>query len=876
MSIPSVRRVTHVRLVTAVLAFGALLAGCSSAEQAVAPVPSTLRADVAPVTAADLATGGVVISQVYGGGGNSGATLKYDFVELHNTSSTTASLAGWSLQYASTTGTTWNNRVNLSGSIPPGGFFLVQLQGGTSGTVDLPTPDLVANSTTGNINMAGAAGKIALVRTTTQLPSVACPTSSDIVDLVGFGNGTNCFEGTVGPTLSLSVTNAAIRNGDGCTDLNDNRNDFTIATAAPRNSATTKLCGAGPSVVVTVTAAPTSIQVGGTSTLNATVTQNGATITPTITWSVTPANVVTLSGTSGASITATGAAAGSATITASANVDGTVYTRSAAVTVTAPAGATARISIDRTRSVPLDSTIQLNATAFDANNVQIPGMTFTWSTTTPELVTVSPSGLFTPKAAGRALIDVRSADGYTRSGYFLDIVAAGTGALAVTTFRDGAALPVGFQDILNVRDAATNASIITGLTFASSAPAIVSVETDGTITAKALGSAVITVTETATGRSGTFGVSTVNAAAANPSIYQNHLEFGTPTDATPANDLLLNGRSTFVASYNEQLGQPNWVAYNLDAAHDGTVARCDCFTHDPLLPASFTRISSADYLSSGYSRGHMVMSNDRTMAPYDNATTYLFSNIIPQTAANNEGPWQSLEQALGDSAAAGREVYIIAGGAKHQGTLKNLGNVAIPTRTWKVAVIMGKDQGLAQFGTGAGVSVIAVDMPNTATMPSSNWRSYVVSVDSVEALTGYDLLSALPDGIEQLVEARRAGVRQRSMDVQPGTLSLSGTSVVNVTLLSESDFDASTVNAADLRLAVNGGAAVAPLVRGTVVSTTVRDMNGDGRLDRTISFSMSALRAAGFSATARELVLRLAGATPAWEAFDLTPANVVP
>jgi DNA/RNA endonuclease G (NUC1) len=873
MSIPSVRRVTHVRLTTAVLAFGALLAGCSSAEQAVAPVPSTLRADVAPVTAADLASGGgVVISQVYGGGGNNGSTYRRDFIELYNAGPNPVPLSTWSVQYASATGTSWT-RTNLTGTIQPGSYYLIAQSQGTGGTTDLPTPEV-----TGTTTMSGTAGKVALVSNQTTLTG-SCPTAG-VVDFVGFGNTTgntaNCFEGS-GGTPTLSNANAAIRKGDGCTDTNDNATDFVAAPAAPRNSASpTKTCGPAASVVVTLTAAPTSIQVGATSTLNATVTQNGTTITPEITWSVTPANVVTLSGTTGASISATGAAAGSATITASATVDGTVYTRSAAVTVTAPAGATTRISIDRTRSVPLDSAIQLNATAYDANNVQIQGMTFTWATTTPDLVTVSPSGLFTPKAMGRALINVTSADGFTRTGYFLNIVAPSTDQLRLSTFREGADLPVGFQDIVSVKDVATNADVLTGLQWSSSAPGIVSVEQDGTITAKALGSAVIFATETATGKVGRFAVSTVNAVAANPSIYQDHLEFGTPTDATPANDLLLTGRSAYVSSYNPQLGQPNWVAYNRDAAHDGSAPRCECFTHDPALPASLPRISSADYLGSGYSRGHMVMSNDRTVAAYDNATTFLFSNIVPQTSANNEGPWLRLEQALGDSAEAGREVYILAGGAKYQGTLKNLGNVAIPTYTWKVAVIMGKDQGLGQFGTGAGVTVIAVSMPNTASLPSNDWTTYRVSVDSVEALTGYDLLSALPDGVEQLIEARRAGVRQVSMDLQPGQLSVTGTSLVNVTLLSEATFDAAAVNAADLRLVVNGGVAVEPVSRGGIVSSSVRDMNGDGRADRVVSFAMSALRAAGFSTTARQLVLRPAGATPTWEAFDLTPPTVVP
>ncbi|WP_267103921.1 lamin tail domain-containing protein, partial [Xanthomonas sacchari] len=98
----------------------------------------------------------VVISQVYGGGGNSGATYKSDFVELHNNGSEAVSLAGWSVQYASAAGSSWQV-TTLSGSIAPGGYYLVKQADGSGGSTALPTPDA-----TGTIAMSGSAGKIAL------------------------------------------------------------------------------------------------------------------------------------------------------------------------------------------------------------------------------------------------------------------------------------------------------------------------------------------------------------------------------------------------------------------------------------------------------------------------------------------------------------------------------------------------------------------------------------------------------------------------------------------------------------------------------------------------------------------------------------------
>lgn len=176
----------------------------------------------------------VVISQVYGGGGNAGATWRSDFIELHNTGSTAVDLGGWSVQYASAAGTSWT-RTPLSGTIAPGGYYLVKQADGSGGTTPLPTPDA-----TGTIAMSGTAGKVALVSANTSL-SGGCPLGGATLDFVGFG-GANCAETT--PTAQLSNTTAAIRKDDGCTDSGNNSADFAIAAPAPRNSASgARVCG---------------------------------------------------------------------------------------------------------------------------------------------------------------------------------------------------------------------------------------------------------------------------------------------------------------------------------------------------------------------------------------------------------------------------------------------------------------------------------------------------------------------------------------------------------------------------------------------------------------------------------------------------------
>ncbi len=172
----------------------------------------------------------VVISQAYGGGGNTGATLRNDFIELRNIGSSPVSLENWSVQYASATGTSWQV-TNLAGTIQPGGFYLVQQAAGTGGAPSPVTADVV-----GTIAMSGTAFKLALVASRSPL-SGACPipANADVRDFVGVGSA-SCFEGTAA-ALAAANPNAVIRKADGRQDTNDNRGDFDVATANPRNSA---------------------------------------------------------------------------------------------------------------------------------------------------------------------------------------------------------------------------------------------------------------------------------------------------------------------------------------------------------------------------------------------------------------------------------------------------------------------------------------------------------------------------------------------------------------------------------------------------------------------------------------------------------------
>jgi hypothetical protein len=189
----------------------------------------------------------IVISQVYGGGGNAGAPFTNDFIELFNRGTTAVDVTGWSVQYTSATGTAWQvTPICATGPclIQPGKYFLVQEAAGTASPAPLPTPDAI-----GTIAMGATAGKVALVNTTVAL-SGACPVGAQVIDLVGYGPTANCFEGA-GPTALLANATAAIRFGAGCQDTDNNSADFFVAAPAPRNSASpTNTCTASNSNAV--------------------------------------------------------------------------------------------------------------------------------------------------------------------------------------------------------------------------------------------------------------------------------------------------------------------------------------------------------------------------------------------------------------------------------------------------------------------------------------------------------------------------------------------------------------------------------------------------------------------------------------------------
>src|SRR5450830_1341924 len=197
-----------------------------------------------------LAASEIVISQVYGGGGNAGALYRNDFIELFNRGASPVNLSNWSVQYASATGSSWAVTALPAIDLQAGQYLLVQQAKGAGGTQDLPTPDA-----SGSLAMSGTAGKVLLSNSKTA-QTVVNPTGAAVIDLVGFGTA-NGFEGNVAPAPSNTL--AILRANGGCSDTDDNGLDFASGSVTPRNTASPRNACGGPVVHQIITSCPANL-----------------------------------------------------------------------------------------------------------------------------------------------------------------------------------------------------------------------------------------------------------------------------------------------------------------------------------------------------------------------------------------------------------------------------------------------------------------------------------------------------------------------------------------------------------------------------------------------------------------------------------------
>lgn len=245
----------------------------------------------------------------------------------------------------------------------------------------------------------------------------------------------------------------------------------------------------------------------------------------------------------------------------------------------------------------------------------------------------------------------------------------------------------------------------------------------------------------------------INAAPEN----DDPLLLGNPTGATPdpANENnYLMPKPQYTLSYNRSRSSANWVAWRLDSSWIGSSGRNDSFRPDDTLPAGWYRVTPEDYTNPAYDRGHMTPSGDRTRTVVDNEATFLMTNILPQLDQNNQGPWADFENYCRSLAQTGNEIYIVSGGAGNIGTLAQ-GRLVVPEYTWKVALILGNGNNDLSRITKR-TRTIGLIVPNFPPVNiSSPWRNYRVTVNQVEALTGYNFFSNIaPARFQETIESR--------------------------------------------------------------------------------------------------------------------------
>jgi len=243
-------------------------------------------------------------------------------------------------------------------------------------------------------------------------------------------------------------------------------------------------------------------------------------------------------------------------------------------------------------------------------------------------------------------------------------------------------------------------------------------------------------------------------------IDNGNMLLGNPSNAAAnpvdANNYLIDHKY-YVESYNRDKGEPNWVSWHLSATDLGGTDRLNNFRPDETLPDGWYEADNNSYKRSGFDKGHNCPSGDRTSTSDANSATFLMDNIIPQAPNNNQHTWEHLESYCRNKVKRGNEVYIIMGSYGSGGTGRNgfansidNGRINVPAHIWKVVVIIpdGNDD-LARVDENA--QVIAIDTPNDNNV-SNNWMDYVCTVKSIESATGYNLLSALPQSVQDALE----------------------------------------------------------------------------------------------------------------------------
>lgn len=276
-------------------------------------------------------------------------------------------------------------------------------------------------------------------------------------------------------------------------------------------------------------------------------------------------------------------------------------------------------------------------------------------------------------------------------------------------------------------------------------------------------------------------VVTTDNLSAQDTLENGHLLLGNPTLAAHTKDSVKNyliSTGYYVTSYNSQKAIPNWVSWHLAQSDLGSVSRSDAFTNYPFLPTGWYQVQAGSYQGSatGFDRGHNCPSGDRTSTSAANNATFYMINMIPQSPALNQGPWEGMEstvRGLLGSVAGGMEAYIImgnygTGGSGSKGGTTNVipdgsNSITVPSHVWKVAIVLPSGSNdLTRID--ANTTVIAVDMPNTNSLYSTSnkgaWNNYITTISAIEAASKaagqpLNLLSRLNTTVQAALKSKK-------------------------------------------------------------------------------------------------------------------------
>jgi len=231
---------------------------------------------------------------------------------------------------------------------------------------------------------------------------------------------------------------------------------------------------------------------------------------------------------------------------------------------------------------------------------------------------------------------------------------------------------------------------------------------------------------------------------------------GDPSDATsePGNkNNYLLVKHQYTLSYNNERGGPNWVSWHLQSSDIGDVERQNNFHPEASLPDGFKRVTPDDYTGTGFDRGHVCNSKDRTGAQEDNSETFSMANMLPQTPDLNRHVWEQLESYCRTLARQGNELYIIAGGYGSAKVIGRANKVNVPTNCWKIVLVLPQGSDISQVDKSA--RVIAVDMPNASGIALDPWSKYVTTVTDIEQKTGYHFFLKLPQDTQAALKSKK-------------------------------------------------------------------------------------------------------------------------